>query len=112
MRSAALVLGLLLGLALPAAPAAAQPQSDTTYTVQEGDTLYGIAQTVGVSVRALRRWNDLQDSTLQPGQTLRVRPPAPDAAEAPDAPSETDSSIADTTTPAAPPDDEAPAATQ
>jgi LysM repeat protein len=115
MRPTALVLGLLLGLALPGAPAAAQPQTDTTYTVQEGDTLYGIAQTVGVSVRALRRWNDLEDSTLRPGQTLRVRPPAPDAAAAPDAPPETDPSgpdpsVADTSAPAAPPDDAAPAA--
>jgi LysM repeat protein len=67
---------LLTGLAVR--PASAQEQPNVTYTVQDGDTLYGIAQKVGVSVRTLMRWNDLEDASIQSGQTLRVRPPSSD----------------------------------
>lgn len=48
----------------------------TTYRVKRGDTLYGIARRHGVSVTALRRWNDGLEGGgggLQPGQTLTVR---------------------------------------
>jgi len=81
MRTAALTVGLLLlaGLGLLPRPAAAQDQPDSTHTVESGDTLYSIAQEVGVSVRTLMRWNDLDETGLQVGQTLRVRPPPPEA---------------------------------
>jgi len=74
MRIVVLVLGLMLGCGT-AAPACAQADTDSTYTVQSGDTLYSIAREVGVSVRRLKIWNDLDDSSIQVGQTLRVRPP-------------------------------------
>jgi LysM repeat protein len=100
MRTVTLALGLALvaGLGLPAAHG--QAASDSTYTVQSGDTLYSIAREVGVSVRTLMRWNDLNTTTIEVGQTIRVRPPeaapsdeapapesdpsAPDAEPAPD----------------------------
>jgi len=53
----------------------AQAPSDSTYTVQSGDTLYSIAQRFGVSVEALQRWNGLENTALRVGQTLRVRRP-------------------------------------
>jgi membrane-bound lytic murein transglycosylase D len=43
------------------------------YTVQRGDSLTRIADRFNVEVTDLRRWNDLSDSVLQPGQQLRIR---------------------------------------
>ncbi len=77
MRIRACLFGLLLGLLAPAL-AWGQPQTDSTYTIQSGDTLYRISQTVGASVESIMRWNDLEDpGALQVGQSLRVRPPSP-----------------------------------
>jgi len=98
MRTVAFTVGLLVLVGLPLR-APAQAQTDSTYTVESGDTLYSIAQDVGVSVRSLMRWNDLEAPDLQVGQTLRVRPPTADRPSA--------SSDADTT---APPSDPAPPA--
>ncbi|MES1953547.1 N-acetylmuramoyl-L-alanine amidase [Salinisphaera hydrothermalis EPR70] len=47
------------------------------HQVQRGDTLSEIAQTYGVSVSALRRYNDMSSSALQTGQTLKIPPPEP-----------------------------------
>lgn len=75
MRTVALTLGLVLAFSLMPSAAPAQVASDSTYTVQSGDTLYSIARKVGVSVRTLMEWNDLESTTIAVGQTLRVRPP-------------------------------------
>lgn len=76
MRIVAFAL-VLTSLLAPAAPSVyAQVQSDSTYAVQSEDTLYSIAQRFGVSVRALKVWNGLEDATLHEGQVLRVRPPS------------------------------------
>jgi len=77
MRVAVLTFGLVLLAGFGPEPVRAQASSDSTYTVEAGDTLYSIAQEVGASVRSLMRWNDLDDTDLQVGQTLRVRPPSP-----------------------------------
>lgn len=90
MRTVVLTLGLLLLAGAGPGPVHGQAASDSTYTVQSGDTLYGIAQEVGVSVRTLMAWNDLDDATIAVGQTLRVRPPgepSSDDAGAQEAPS-------------------------
>ena len=66
----------------------ARTARDGMYTVQRGDTLYGIAQTFGVDVRELARWNNLSDAAaLSVGQTLRVVPPAGTATVTPVTPS-------------------------
>ncbi len=44
----------------------------SVYRVQPGDTLGGIAQRFGVSVRQLRAWNDLNGSRIHPGQRLQI----------------------------------------
>jgi LysM repeat protein len=75
MRIVVLVAGLLLAIGLGPSLSHGQAGADSTYTVQSGDTLYSIAQKVGVSVRTLMRWNDLENTTIAVGQTLRVRPP-------------------------------------
>jgi membrane-bound lytic murein transglycosylase D len=46
-----------------------------TYTIQEGDSLWSIGQRFGVSVEALRNWNDLSKrARLQLGARLLVWP--------------------------------------
>ncbi|WP_258096200.1 LysM peptidoglycan-binding domain-containing protein [Salinibacter sp. 10B] len=114
-RLVAAMLGLAVALAPLSSPVHAQT-TDSTYTVKEGDTLYSIAQEVGVSVRTLMQWNGLDDTDLQVGETLRVRPPSTSSTEAPPSqpsqqnsdqqeppPSETDPAASEeTTTPDAP----------
>ncbi len=109
MRTVVLTFGMLLLAGLGADAVRAQAQADSTYTVEAGDTLYSIAQEVGVSVRTLMQWNDLDDTSLQVGQTLRVRPPPAEetpsprsdtAAAEPEAPPPTETQApADTTAP-------------
>jgi LysM repeat protein len=54
--------------------------ANSTYTVQDDDTLYNISRRFGTSVRQLMRWNDLDSPDIKIGQTLQVRPPnRPDA---------------------------------
>jgi len=75
MRIVVFALGLALACSLAPSATYGQAETDSVYTVQSGDTLYSIAQKVGVSVRTLMEWNGLEDSSIQAGQTLRVRPP-------------------------------------
>ena len=50
--------------------------TDDTYTVQKGDTLFGIAWYTGNDYRDLARYNKLSPPySIYPGQTLRVTPP-------------------------------------
>lgn len=45
-------------------------QDRKIYTVQQGETLYGISKTLTVSVAELQSWNNLSDNTLSIGDTL------------------------------------------
>lgn len=102
MRIAFVLFGLLVIVGTQPRLTHGQADTDSTYTVQSGDTLYNIARSAGVSVRTLMQWNDLDDTNLQVGQTLRIRPPSstvdegeppPESADstAPPDPSPTDS---------------------
>ena len=54
-------------------PLASGVSTSVTYTVQAGDTLYGIARRSGMSLNALLSLNGLsQSSVIHPGQTLSV----------------------------------------
>lgn len=47
-------------------------ETSSSYRVQSGDTLGGIAQRFGVSVQQLRAWNDLNGNRIHPGQQLQI----------------------------------------
>jgi LysM repeat protein len=44
----------------------------TRHTVQKGETLYGISKQYQVSISALKKWNDLQNTGLRVGQLLLI----------------------------------------
>lgn len=46
--------------------------SKGTYQVKQGDSLWTISRKFGVSIRNLKRWNNLRSSRLKIGQVLRV----------------------------------------
>ena len=76
-RSAALKLGRLLIVALAAAilfAAAVVPASADTYTVQDGDTLSGIAERLGLEYEALLNANGglASPDDIQPGQVIQL----------------------------------------
>jgi LysM repeat protein len=50
-------------------------QSQTSHTVQQGETLFSISQQYGITIDELREWNNLESNNLQPGQTLLIQKP-------------------------------------
>jgi len=45
-----------------------------TYTIKKGDSLWSIANEMGVNIGALSRWNNLHpDKKLMPGDKLKIR---------------------------------------
>jgi membrane-bound lytic murein transglycosylase D len=48
---------------------------ETTYVIKKGDTLWSIANEMGVNIGALSRWNNLHpEKKLQPGTKLKIVP--------------------------------------
>lgn len=54
------------------APMTPPPATDTTYTVQSGDTLWSIGNRYGVTVSQLKTWNSLTSNHLSIGMRLKV----------------------------------------
>ena len=44
-----------------------------TYKVKKGDSLFGIANKHGVSIRKIKRLNSIRGNTIYPGQTLKIQ---------------------------------------
>ncbi|CAN5458102.1 hypothetical protein BH23VER1_BH23VER1_21480 [soil metagenome] len=53
-------------------PAPATTGGGGTYTVQKGDTLYGISRKKGITVQALTSANGLSDDKIFPGDVLKI----------------------------------------
>ena len=46
--------------------------TEERYTVKPGDTLYGISRSMGVSIEALKKANDLEVESIKPRQVLTI----------------------------------------
>lgn len=77
-----------MSLVIPRGPVAPTPDVSParvrpdTHTVAAGDALSVLAARYGVSTAQLRTWNQLDGDVIQPGQTLRLHPPAATATRA------------------------------
>ncbi|MGB1718872.1 MAG: LysM peptidoglycan-binding domain-containing protein, partial [Candidatus Latescibacterota bacterium] len=56
----------------PSKPIRLSVNGGATHTVQQGETLWGIARRFKVSVESLRRWNSIDRALIKPGQILVV----------------------------------------
>jgi len=63
--------GKLIASSQPAAKVSAT-KTDTTYVVQEGDSLWKVASKFHVDIEVLRSTNKLESDTLRPGRTLKI----------------------------------------
>jgi 3D (Asp-Asp-Asp) domain-containing protein len=63
---------LIITIALLVSGANESWAAPTTYTVQQGDSLYTIAKKHHVSVSNLQAWNNLKSTTIHPNQKLAV----------------------------------------
>jgi LysM repeat protein len=48
--------------------------SESTYTVQPGETLYAISRKTGISVEQIKQLNGLTDNAISVGQQLKIKP--------------------------------------
>src|SRR5947209_19182840 len=89
-RSAALAAGAL-SLVLAPLAALAEPTAVTTHVVQPGETLWDIADNLGIDTATLVKLNGLDDANLLsvgqslsvPGNVTRATPPAASSPAAP-----------------------------
>lgn len=72
----------------PGSPVVVPSGPTFAYTVQAGDTLFGIAVRYNTDVDTLRRLNNLSDDTIQVGQVLQVPGTGPQTAETSGAPAQ------------------------
>lgn len=52
------------------------PATSDKYTVQSGDSVWGVATKYGLTMEQLVRWNGIQNNFIYPGQQLTVKEPA------------------------------------
>lgn len=59
-------------------PVLFQRSRDTSsfHTVEEGETIYGVAKNNGITVQDLQKWNGINDLSISAGQKLRIKRPA------------------------------------
>jgi len=50
-----------------------EPMSDTFYQVRSGDSLWSIARTHNISPEKIKKWNNLQNNTIHPGNRLLLK---------------------------------------
>ncbi|HHN47853.1 MAG TPA: LysM peptidoglycan-binding domain-containing protein [Bacteroidales bacterium] len=70
--------------------------NDSIYIVSPGKTLFRISQETGATVSNLKKWNNLTDNIIYPGQRLRLIPPgAPPVKEEQLQPADIDEDVID-----------------
>ena len=52
---------------------AGEPVNDTYYQVRSGDSLWSIARQHDVSPDEIKKWNNLKNSTIHPGNRLILK---------------------------------------
>lgn len=62
----------LTAIAVLSVGAATTASASSSYTVQSGDTLWGVSQDKNVSVESLKGWNNLSSDLILPSQELEI----------------------------------------
>lgn len=64
------------GISAPLSKSSVQSSAETKsyHQVQQGENLGAIAKKYGVTIENLRKWNNMNDSLIHPGQKLQLKP--------------------------------------
>ena len=77
MDNDVIVPGQVLNVSAPGKETKKKEKVETpkTYKVKKGDTLQTIADEFGITIKELKKWNELDDDTIMIGQILKVTAP-------------------------------------
>lgn len=67
---------MLLGISIFLLGLSFSTLAQNTHTVEQGETLFSIAQEYNINVQQVRKWNNLQGNELSVGQTLMIKEPS------------------------------------
>jgi len=73
LSSSTIYVGQILKLKPTAAPEKKVKASSDTYTVNAGDSLWSIANKLGITVDVIKKANQLTNDTIYPGQVLKLK---------------------------------------
>ena len=71
-KSDAMVAWLFIAVMVGAATPSSAQTCGTDYTLKPGDTLAAIARTFNTTVAAIKRWNNIPQTTIRVGERLTI----------------------------------------